>query len=335
MAKEYEPQTVLDLTNMVNSSLHLWGLSQKSSAKLLCLSENATFKATDPLTDKEIIIRVQRTGYSSKDAIRSEIAWVKALYDENIIDTACPIPLIGGDFVADAITPSGDKRMMVAFEKLNGTEPNLEQSDLAHWFEVIGQISAKMHNHAKKWKKPDWFTRRKWDYEGIVGKNAFWGYHRNDADLTDQEYDLIDDTLAVVKKIMDGYGITDENFGVIHSDCRATNLLVDGKKLNVIDFDDMGYGWYLFDFAASLSFMEQSSLAPELTKAWIKGYEKVNPLTSYEKSLLPTISIMRRIELMNWCNTHSEVPFASENRLSVTKDTVRLCQMYLNGTYLK
>ena len=62
MAKEYEPQTVLDLTNMVNSSLHLWGLSDKASAKLLCLSENATFKATDPQTNKEIIIRVQRTG---------------------------------------------------------------------------------------------------------------------------------------------------------------------------------------------------------------------------------------------------------------------------------
>ncbi|MGN0915459.1 MAG: phosphotransferase enzyme family protein [Succinivibrio sp.] len=335
MAKEYEPKTVSELTDMVNSSLSLWGLSDKAQAKLLCLSENATFKATDPVLGQEIIIRVQRTGYSSKDAIRSEMAWVKALYDGKVIDTAKPVPLVNGEYVADAETASGEKRMMVAFEKLNGEEPNLGLSDLAHWFEVIGEITARMHNHARTWQRPEWFSRRKWDYEGIVGKNAFWGYFMDDADLSDEDKVLIGRTLDTVKNLMDDYGIDDKNFGVIHSDLRATNLLVDGDLLHVIDFDDMGYGWYLFDFAASLSFMEQDEKAPELTRAWINGYEKVNPLSEYEKNLLPTLSIMRRIELMNWCNTHSEVPYASEHRYEVTRNTVRLCDMYLKGSYLK
>lgn len=335
MKKEYEPDTVNKLTDMVNDALPLWGLSSKSKAKLICLSENATYMAADPVLGQEIIIRVQRNDYSSKDAIRSEMAWVKALYDEKIILTAKPIQLISGGYVAEAQTSSGEKRMMVAFEKLPGSEPNLKQNDLPHWFEVIGEITAKMHIHAKKWSRPDWFTRRVWDYDGIVGENAFWGDWHKDKDLSESDLKTIGRTLDSVKQIMDEYGINDENFGVIHSDCRATNLLVDGDKLQVIDFDDMGFGWYLFDFAASLSFMEQSKLAPELMKAWVKGYEKIKKLSDYEKSLLPTISIMRRIELMNWCNTHSEVPFAHENRLDVTKETVRLCNMYLDGVYLQ
>ena len=74
MSKEYEPQTVAALTKMVNKSLPLWGMSEQAQAKLINLSENATFSACDPKTDQEIIIRVQRNDYSTKDAIRSELA---------------------------------------------------------------------------------------------------------------------------------------------------------------------------------------------------------------------------------------------------------------------
>lgn len=51
MSKEYEPQTVKELTDMVNSSLKLWGMSDEAYAKLINLSENATFCATDPKED--------------------------------------------------------------------------------------------------------------------------------------------------------------------------------------------------------------------------------------------------------------------------------------------
>ena len=58
MSKEYEPQTVAALTKMVNKSLPLWGMSDQAQAKLINLSENATFSASDRKTGQEIIIRV-------------------------------------------------------------------------------------------------------------------------------------------------------------------------------------------------------------------------------------------------------------------------------------
>ena len=179
MSKEYEPQTVKELTDMVNSSLKLWGMSDEAYAKLINLSENATFCATDPKEGPNkghsLILRVQRNDYSTKDAIRSELAWVKALADDNVISTARPIPLVTGEYVAMTTTASGDHRMIVAFEKLNGSEPTLELAGLDHWFEVVGEISAKMHNHARQWKRPEWFTRRIWDFDGIIGEHAYWG----------------------------------------------------------------------------------------------------------------------------------------------------------------
>lgn len=334
MSKEYEPETVADLTDMVNSSLHLWYMGPKASARLINLSENATFIASDPDTGKEIVIRVQRTGYSSEEAIRSEITWIKALCDDKVIDTASPILNTNGDYVAQTVSKKGEHRMVVAFEKLAGSEPNLELDGLEHWFEVLGEITAKMHIQSRSWNRPYWFTRRVWDYDGIVGKNAFWGSWRDSINLSNEGAVYIEKTLEKVKSIMDEYGIDSNNFGVIHSDLRATNLLVDGDKLHVIDFDDMGYSWYLFDFAAALSFMEQDERAPLLAKSWVKGYEKVTKLSDYEKSLLPTLSIMRRIEITAWCASHFEIPFCQENAANVTENTERLCRDYLNGNYL-
>lgn len=334
MSKEYEADVVKELTDMVNEGMYQFGMGPSSSAKLLNLSENATFYALDKSNGKEIIIRVGRSGYSSKDEISSEMVWVQALIDEKILNTATPVKTITNEYVATMNTKSGQERLVVAFDKLEGSQPDVGQSNILYWFELIGEVTAKLHNHAKNWNKPKWFTRRTWDYEGIIGEHAFWGSWKEAIGLTSDGYKVVEATLSKVKPIIDEYGITKDNFGVIHSDIRSTNLLLHKDKVQIIDFDDMGYGWYLFDCAATLSFMEESDIAPDLLKAWIKGYEKVNALSEYEKSLLPTFSILRRLELMAWCSSHNEIPFCQRVSLQYTKDTVKLCEKYLSGTYL-
>lgn len=334
MSKEYEANVVKELTDMVNEGLYQFGLGPLSTAKLLNLSENATFYASDPADGNEIIIRVGRSGYSSKEEISSEMVWVQALIDEKVLNTANPVKTISNEYVATMHTKSGQERMVVAFEKLEGSQPDVGQANILYWFELIGEVTAKLHKQAKSWKKPEWFTRRFWDYDGIIGEHAFWGSWKDAIGLTSDGYKIVEKALAKVKPIIDNYGITKDNFGVIHSDIRSTNLLLHEDKVQIIDFDDMGYGWYLFDCAATLSFMEESEIAPDLLKAWIKGYEKVTKLSDYEKSLLPTFSILRRIELMAWCSSHNEIPFCQRVSLQCTKDTEKLCEKYLSDTYL-
>lgn len=335
MAGQYDEKTVAELTQMVKSRCSVWGLGSKAEVRLLNLSENATFLGRDPDAGRDIIIRVQRTGYSSKDAIRSELAWVKALHDSGTIITADPVQCVDGSYVADMETASGQKRMAVAFERLPGAEPKVGQDGLAYWFEKIGGLTAKMHAQSRAWKRPAWFTRRVWDWDGIIGENAFWGRWQDSIGLTKQGHDAIARVLAIIKPILERYGTTPDRFGVIHADMRATNLLIDGSRLQVIDFDDMGFGWYLFDCGASLTFMEQDPSAPDLLAAWVKGYESVAPLTEYEKSLLPVFSILRRIEISAWCASHYEIPFNQQNAAKVTRDTEKLAQDFIDGVYLR
>ena len=41
---------------------------------------------------------------------------------------------------------------------------------------------------------------------------------------------------------------------LIHADLRLANLLVERDRLGIIDFDDCGFGWFGYDFAAAVSF---------------------------------------------------------------------------------
>ncbi len=54
----------------------------------------------------------------------------------------------------------------VRFEFLPGTEP--PDDDAAHFAE-LGEITARMHRHARHWARPAGFTRFRWDYDAAFG----------------------------------------------------------------------------------------------------------------------------------------------------------------------
>ncbi len=97
---------------------------------------------------------------------------------------------------------------------------------------------------------------------------------------------------------------------LVHADMRVANLLVDGDTLSVIDFDDCGFSWYLYDFAAAVSFIEHEPFIPELQAAWIAGYRTVAPLSDEECAILPVFIMLRRMLLTAWIASHSETPTA-------------------------
>lgn len=333
MSGEYSEDKVNELTDMVNEYAQLWGVSSSAQIKLLNLSENATFLISDQENARDIILRVQRPGYSDPTEIKSELAWVAALSAEHIIDTAEPIKSINGNYLEILTSKSGLQRYAVAFSRVYGHEP-VADDDLPKWFEKIGEIAAKMHIHSKSWKKPKWFKRKLWDYSGMMGPVAYWGSWDVAKGLTDDDKTIISQTLKNVKEKVEHWGYSSEVFGLVHSDLRTANLIVNDETLYVIDFDDTGFSWYLYDFASSLSFLEDLPEASQLMQSWIKGYEKVKKLSTEAIAMLPVFAILRRILLTAWIASHSEIPFAKEKNITFAKGTVELCKKYLKEEFL-
>jgi Ser/Thr protein kinase RdoA (MazF antagonist) len=111
---------------------------------------------------------------------------------------------------------------------------------------------------------------------------------------------------------------------------RLANLIVRGAEVTVIDFDDAGFSWFMYDLGAALSFIEHDPRVPELTAAWVGGYREIAPLPPADEAELPTFVLLRRLLLVAWIGSHSDTDLAREMGLEYTAGSCELAEAYLS-----
>ena len=299
------------LTDAVRLALPRWGLPTDAGAALLNVSENATFRI-DPPGGTPVVLRVHRLGYHEAPEIRSEIAWIEALRREGVVETPAPLAGVDGDLVQVLRDPGGGPdRYAVAFAFVPGSEPSAD-ADLPGWFGTLGAVTARLHGHAQRWTPPRSFRRKTWDWDAMFGPQPLWGDWRAGVGLDAGSTALLGRAIELIGRRMERFGRAPARFGLIHADLRLANLLVEGDHLRVIDFDDCGFGWRLYDFAAAVSFFEHEPIVDALRERWVAGYRTVAPLPAEDAAELPVFVAMRRFLLVAWIASHPEVPIARE-----------------------
>ena len=133
-----------------------------------------------------------------------------------------------------------------------------------------------------------------------------------------------------MRRRLERFGKGPERFGLIHSDMRLANLLVDGDAVKVIDFDDCGFSWHLYDAATAVSFFEHEPHVPELMASWVNGYRRVHDLPAEDEAEIPTFVMLRRMILVAWIGSHSETNLAQSMGVDYTAETVPMCEDYLS-----
>ena len=324
----YGSEHIARLHRMVHAGVSQWDLPPRTDVRLLTVSENATFLLTDPATGAHHVLRVHRPGYHTEAEIASELAWIEALRRDRVLSTPAPIAATDGTLIK-VLSRGGEQRHAVLFEHVEGREPSPDES-LTDWFRELGAITARMHRHAKSWRRPAGFTRKVWDFETSIGEAPHWGRWRDGLALDAQGAALIGRTAGVIRTRLARYGTPPERFGVVHADLRLANLLVSGRDLHVIDFDDCGLSWFLYDFAAAVSFIEHTPIVPALQEAWTNGYRGVAPLPPEDAAEIPVMVMLRRILLLAWIASHAETPTAQEMGEGFTAETLRLCEDFLS-----
>lgn len=126
------------------------------------------------------------------------------------------------------------------------------------------------------------------------------------------------------------FGTSPERYGLIHADTRLANLLVDGGRVSVIDFDDSGFSWYLYDAGTSASFFEDQPHVPALVDSWLSGYRRVLSLPAEDEAEIWTFIMFRRLLLVAWIGSHQGADIARELGAGYTRDSCDLAEGYLS-----
>jgi Ser/Thr protein kinase RdoA (MazF antagonist) len=318
------------LRPVTTRALEEYGLSPVSTLTLLNVSENATFAVDDPDTGVRTILRVHRHGYHDGAEIASELDWLEALREDTGVATPHVIPSRSGDRVL-ALPEQGrrDPRHVVHFEFLPGTEPQEDGLDLPASFEMLGAITARMHGHVERWQRPPGFRRFAWDYDGAFGEVARWGRWQDGMAVGQAEREVLGRLATALDTRLGRFGSGPDRYGLIHADLRLANLLEHDGNVAVIDFDDCGWGWYLYDFGTAVSFFEHDPRVPELADAWTRGYRSMRELSAEDEAEIPTFVMMRRLLLVAWIGSHSGTDLAQDMGEDFTATSCELAEDYL------
>ena len=299
-----------------------------STVELLNVSENATFLVRNG-EGRKTILRVHRLGYHTTDEIESELDWMQALRLEASVRTPKVLASIDGRRVVPIREPrTGNQRQCVMFEFLDGVAPQEQDLDS---FEQLGSLTARMHQHARNWSMPRHFSRFHWDFDSAFGSTCRWGRWQDGIGVGIEEGRILQRLEDTLKRRLLLFGKSSDRYGLIHADTRLANLLVTESGVSVIDFDDCGFSWYLYDLATAVSFFEDSPQVPELINRWLQGYRRVAALSMEDEQEIWTFILFRRLLLVAWIGSHGAAEIAQELGASYTARSCELAERYLSN----
>jgi Ser/Thr protein kinase RdoA (MazF antagonist) len=271
--------------------------------------ENAVF-AVHTADRRRVVLRVHRLGYHSDDSLRSELTWMKALAASGI-EVPQVIPSRSGKaFEHIACDGVPGPRQVDVFEWIEGAQLGSVEQGLADdplWVErtyaIVGELAARMHNQSCAWQAPAGFQRHSWCEEGLAGDRPLWGRFWELEALQPQQRALLEQLRARLVRDLAQFGKTSDRFGLIHADLVPENILIDGDRLRIIDFDDAGSGWHMFEIATSLYFIRRERLYETARDALIAGYRRHRALPDEHLRLLPMFLAARGTTYLGWVHT--------------------------------
>lgn len=306
---------------IAQAALTLWPIPQDAVARRINVAENVTYLVET--SGRRTVLRLHRIGYHTRRAIECELAWSGALGREGGVQT--PSVILGRN--GDAVQQAG-LHLAVLFEFVPGAHPD-ENDDLSASFERLGAMAARTHLHSMGWERPEPFERMAWDDGAVLGPDATWGDWRDAPHVTPERRAVLEHVEAVVIRRLDAFGRREDRYGLIHADMRLANLLIDGETTRLIDFDDCGFGWFVYDFAAAISFMEDHPQVPSLREAWVRGYRSVRALGDEDEREIDSLVMLRRLALLAWIGSRIDAPEPQLYAPDFARVSAELGEVYL------
>ena len=298
---------------LAEEAIKNWDVEVKS-INLHLQSENTVFKV-EGLDGNTYALRVHRKGYHDLEELNSEHVWTSSLSNAGLLVPEAVVTRSGEAYTSVSILNSSEYRYVGLVKWIEGTILNdlilgLEEEDVSDVYESLGKVVAKFHKATIAWEKPKDFKRHSFDTDGFLGSKPFWGRFWEAQNATTREREKLSLIRNNITEILSKLPMDINSFGMIHADLHSQNVLIQGKSLSVIDFDDSGFGWYGFDLAVAiwdrLDFTATGCHFDIAYKSLIRGYLEERPNTKDIIETIPTFLLMRTLMIIRWIEDRPE-----------------------------
>ena len=101
-------------------------------------------------------------------------------------------------------------------------------------------------------------------------------------------------------------------YGLIHADLHQENYLFHRGRVRAIDFDDCGWGHFVYDLAVTLSELRGRPDYDVVREGLLRGYRAVRPLPVEHERYLEVFHGLRLLQLTLWFVEQRDHPAFSE-----------------------
>lgn len=325
-----------EIKAMVAEALKHWDITA-AGIELIKIRENAVYKITTS-NGAHCALRIHRPGYHNDEELEAEIDWMQALAEYGV-EVPTLIPTTDNNYFKTVTVENIPEARQVDLLEWIDAEPlgNFEEGlgndkdSIQHTFTLIGSIMGKMHNQSSQWTAKQNLKRHAWDCDGLVGEEPFWGKFWELEALSSDQRELIQLVRNRIRDQLSKYDKESEHYGFIHADLVADNVLVSNGHVRVIDFDDAGFGWYLFDIATVLYMFLNDPGYQLVYDALISGYRSERELTDETLEDLPLFLAARSTTYLGWLHTRSETETAQESTPMKVEKACKYARTYLQG----
>jgi len=292
--------STLDLNAQAHRALQAWG-GTRGPAKLISERENAVLEVR--LNDGvRAVLRLHRPGYNARDEIEAELWWMAALAGAGF-QVPPPIRNQGGDLS----TRIGKDRIATVIGWAAGTPigasgaplPGTGSAQVAT-YRRIGAMLADLHDRTDALIVPEGFRRRRWDRDGFLGDAPHWGRFWENPTLNPHQRALILAAREAADAELAEYANHGADYGLIHADALRENVFASDRGLTLIDFDDCGFGYRIYDLTTAISQSIGDANYRHLRDALIGGYTLSRRLEDRDIAMMPLFAMLRTFASLGW-----------------------------------
>ncbi|OAB34025.1 phosphotransferase enzyme family protein [Paenibacillus glacialis] len=284
------------------------------------LSDTITYKI-ETRTAECYLLRIH-SDRLSKEEIRSELAFLRALNKSDDLNVPEGLANCNGSYVLEINTEEGYRRPYVTMMRwIEGGHASGEFTDSCAY--NMGAMMGKLHEVAACFVPPSDFVRPIWGAASF--RRAMAKLERYYARFLSSETWKV--YQAAAEKILSELATMHpnaHNYGLIHADLHTGNIVFKDDQHNPIDFGRCGSGYFLYDMAGTLL-----ELYPKHRWMFIKGYESVRKLETDYVRYLECFFVMFMIE--NYCH-HASDPRETSSLIDEQQYALAYIREYLNDT---
>ena len=232
-------------------------------------------KEKSPFLENRYVMRVLTTSHF--DGVESELVFLDAMRKADL-PVPAPVPKLDGKLLTTIITPGVPAGRIVSLMRwVDGRR--LSQGLRPAHFKALGQMIARLHEFSESWQPPDDFERPIWDWEGQLGGKYFEDpIEELIASMPRKFQEPFKIVSGKAREVMQELGKGTNAYGLIHSDLYPENLLFKAGEVFPIDFEDCGYGYWIWDMAPPLSIAPWTVEWGWIRDALLEGYSKIRTL---------------------------------------------------------